>query len=186
MQVVYEAVLVEESVFILGQVCKEFRLLTTKAQAKKLNTLIQAKKKPVGFFSTQRWAETAIEYSFFLDLLECCREHVPSWICSLAAKKGNLSVLQWAVKRGYTHSHLTCSEAVKRGDKEMLQWLISTGCGYNAFLCASAAEVGNLEMLQWLRERGFPWNEYTSMYAIEKNHLHVLQWARSQGWFHVP
>ena len=125
-----------------------------------------------------------------------------SIICTLSARLGNLSAIQWARSQDCSwESRLssfgpkrksmtkvqcpwnedTCSAAAEHAQLTMLQWLRSQGWPWNSKSCSSAASNGHLDLLQWLRSQGCPWDEDTCSYAAENGHLDVLQWARSQG-----
>ena len=123
-------------------------------------------------------------------------------ICTLSARLGNLSAIQWARSQDCSwESHFssfgpkrkriskvqcpwneyTCSAAAGHAQLTMLQWLRSQGCPWNSESCSSAASNGHLEVLQWLRSQGCPWDEDTCSRAASNGHLEMLQWARSQG-----
>ena len=103
-----------------------------------------------------------------------------SKICTLSARLGNLSAIQWVRSQWESYflsyfgpnrksrskvqcpwNEYTCSAAAGHAQLTMLQWLRSQGCPWNSESCSSAASNGHLEVLQWLRSQGCPWDEYT-------------------------
>ncbi len=71
--------------------------------------------------------------------------------------------------------------AAKYGQLDVLQWLRENGCPWNAVTCSAAAEGGHLSCLQWRRENGCPWNFFTCSAAASGGHLSCLRWARENG-----
>jgi len=97
-----------------------------------------------------------------------------------AAEGGQLAVLQWLHKVGFPWSAETCGIAAYFGHLEVLQWLRAHGCIWNIFTSANAASSGRLDVLQWLRANGCPWTESTCQAAADIGRLDLLQWLRAQ------
>ena len=104
-----------------------------------------------------------------------------AYICRLAAKGGDLTVLQWIRSQGCRWVSSTCTYAAWGGHLHVLQWARSHGCPWDGWTCSHAALGGHLHVLQWSRSHGCPWDEVTCRLAAYGGHLEVLQWARSHG-----
>ncbi len=103
-------------------------------------------------------------------------------ICSAAAKRGDLRVIQAANSKGCPYNVWTCDYAVRGGHLEILKWLHSEQrCLWNASTCAYAAMFGHLEVLQWLRSEGCPWNSWTCSQHVFESHPHIYKWAVDNG-----
>ena len=71
--------------------------------------------------------------------------------------------------------------AAKSGELEIVQWLRERDCRWDFWVCSDAAQSGHLEILQWAREAGCPWSERTCATAAKAGDWVMLQWARGQG-----
>ena len=100
------------------------------------------------------------------------------WICSIAAKEGNIEVLKWAVDHGCRCSSSAFGFAALRGHLEVLKWMHSNGFQWDEWTCCAAAVGGHLEVLKWACLNGCPWDESTCREASVNGHLEVLKWAR--------
>ena len=103
------------------------------------------------------------------------------WVCRLAAKSGELKVLQLARANGCPWDEFTCHSAASCGHLEILQWARANGCPWDKLTCSIAARCGHFENLQWARTNGCPWDECTCALAACEGHLDILQWARTNG-----
>jgi hypothetical protein len=92
---------------------------------------------------------------------------IPTEICTLAARAGQLTVLQWARQQKYFWNELTCMQAAI-GHLEVLQWARKQGCPWDEITCAVAAYGGYLEVLKWARKHGCPWTQATEQEAKKK------------------
>lgn len=101
-------------------------------------------------------------------------------LCSMAAREGQLAVLQWLCQVGYALNINVCSRAVRGAILAMLHWLYEDGL-LDATTCSMAARWGHLSVLQWARANGCLWRETTCSNAAEGGHLSVLQWAHANG-----
>jgi hypothetical protein len=103
-------------------------------------------------------------------------------LCALAAKKGNLLVLQFLRNElDCPWDACTCAAAAENGHFEVLQWARINGCPWNAEVCRHAAHNGQLDVLQWARANDCPWNLQVCAHAALNGHLEVLQWAHANG-----
>eukprot|EP00797_Seminavis_robusta_P030304 Sro62_g035431.1 (259) ;mRNA; f:90377-91153 len=88
-------------------------------------------------------------------------------------KVGNLAVMQWVYKKGFSLSKHDCSSAARHGHLHVLQWLQANGCPCDSYTCAQAAEGGHLEVLKWTRANDCPWRDDTCLGAAKGGHLEV-------------
>ena len=82
-------------------------------------------------------------------------------VCSVAARGGQLKVLQWlrSENGGKCHwAEATSRVAASEGHIELLKWAHQNGCPWNEGTCTGAARNGNLELLKWVRKKGCPWD----------------------------
>ena len=100
-----------------------------------------------------------------------------------AVHERHFAILEWLVRRGIlpTDCARCCQLAAKHGDLALLQWLRRNHCPWNAKTCYAAASGGHLHVLQWARQEGCPWDETVCMYAAAGGHLDILQWAHQHG-----
>lgn len=101
--------------------------------------------------------------------------------CTQAAFGGQLRVLQWAFKKGYTCDENTCTNAASAGRIDCLKFMRDHGVPWCEDTCACAAEFGQLDCLIWLREHGCPWDGRTLRFAEMQEQHECLQWAREHG-----
>jgi len=66
------------------------------------------------------------------------------------------------------------SMAAKQGNVPLLEWLREKKCPWGPKACALAAKRGRLDLLKWLRERNCPWDEFAFLTQHE-GHLEVLK-----------
>ena len=101
--------------------------------------------------------------------------------CSMAAKQGDLEMLQWLHRNGCPWNEETCMCAAEKGHLEILQWARMNGCPWNERTCSLAARNGHLGVLQWAHINGCSWNENTCASAARNGQMEVLQWAQTNG-----
>jgi hypothetical protein len=106
----------------------------------------------------------------------------------MIARHGSLAVLQWAAAQGCPLDKSEfglCSIAAKRGHLEMLQW--ARGCQWGLETCRWAAEHGRIEILDHLRDNGcnFPEDNASGSgilgMAARGGHIDVLKWGLEDG-----
>jgi hypothetical protein len=194
--------------FVNQQVCSSFRMIIPRVEyLVYLDELIKDGKQPENFVPSEKLMLIALDKNLF-HLLGANKEHIPIGICDIAAAKGNLQMMKWAVDNDFecdltTYSHvsgdnyleilewlksmdclrneISCKHAAWKGNLKVLKWLREQGCPWDEDTCSSAALDGHLEVLQWARANGCPWNAYTCTGAVENGHLEVLQWAHANG-----
>lgn len=101
--------------------------------------------------------------------------------CMEAAKAGKLKALMWLRERRCPwDQRRLCTNAAAKGHLEVVQWAYANGCECNELTCQLAATGGHLEVLQWLRSEGIPWTREVlrSSFTI---HMHVFDWAYDNG-----
>jgi hypothetical protein len=104
------------------------------------------------------------------------------YICDEAVRGGHTRILKWLIKQGCMYNHInSMSLAAKKGDLEMVQYLYDRNHTLDERFCSSAARGGHLKVLQYLREKNCPWNEDVCIYAIDNYHPKVLEWAIKNG-----
>ncbi|CAM9770237.1 unnamed protein product, partial [Laminaria digitata] len=99
---------------------------------------------------------------------------------AIAARGGNLEILEWAWSEGCHLSPHLCTHAAEGGRLNVLQWARERGCNWNKDTCRLAAFGGHLGVLKWARDHGCPLNEEICRFAAEGGHLDVLRWAREE------
>nr|WIL03779.1 ankyrin repeat protein [Cedratvirus plubellavi] len=194
--------------FLNQQVCSLFRTLIPKVDyLTYLNQLIKDGKEPENFMPSEKLMLLALDKDL-LHLLGANKEYIPVEICDIAAAKGNLEMMKWAVENEFecdvvTYAHasgenyleilewlksmdfpqseISCKHAAWKGNLKVLKWLREQGCPWNEDVCSSAALDGHLEVLQWARANGCEWDVYVCSGAAENGHLEVLQWAHANG-----
>jgi hypothetical protein len=109
-------------------------------------------------------------------------------ICSEAARRGHLTVLQWARANGCPWDHAIfsaiCREAARTGHLPVLQWARANGCPWDhaicSAICSDAARNEKLHVIVWALETGCPWDEATCKCEAERRYRQkVLRWARA-------
>ena len=75
-------------------------------------------------------------------------------VCNAAALSGSLPCLQYAREHGCPWDENVCRDAARGGSLQCLQYALQHGCLYYDELCEVAARWGHLQCLQWLYEQG--------------------------------
>ena len=82
--------------------------------------------------------------------------------------------------------------AAKKGQLEILQWLHEWGCDLAGATspacydcCNNAAEGGHVEVLKWLRSIGCTWNKSTFFKAVQHDHVNVVKYMFENGFNEV-
>jgi hypothetical protein len=109
------------------------------------------------------------------------RYRQPSILCCIAAREGNLSVLQYLRAIQCSWDARTCANAAKNGHLDVIQWCRENGCPWDAKTCENAAKNGHLNVVIWCHQNGCPWDENTCASAAENGHLDIIQWCRENG-----
>lgn len=99
----------------------------------------------------------------------------------LAASRGNIEALNWALENGYIADMHICMNSALSGKLEALKWARQRGCPWDERTCSLAALNGNLDVLKWARENGCPWDESTYAHAAMNWNSAVLEWVRENG-----
>jgi hypothetical protein len=88
----------------------------------------------------------------------------------------------WGTLVAATFTHYeTCSIAARNGDLKMLQIARAYGCLWFEDVCKEAAQNGHLDILQWAHENGCPWNAGVCCVAAKNCRFDILQWAHENG-----
>jgi hypothetical protein len=96
-----------------------------------------------------------------------------SFLCDIAAREGNLSVLKYLRSIQCEWGEWTCSYAAKSGHLDVIKWCHENGCPWDSRTCSKAAENGHLDVIKWCRQNGCPWYSSTCTNAAE-NHRYCL------------
>ena len=114
-------------------------------------------------------------------------------ICSEAARRGHLTVLELASANGCPWDHAIfsaiCSAAARISQIGVLRWASANGCPWDhaifSAICSQAALTGHLPVLQWARANGCPWDRAICSAicsdAARNEKLHVIVWALENG-----
>jgi hypothetical protein len=119
-----------------------------------------------------------------LRMLQCLRANGCPWnglTCYEAARNGHLEVLKWARDNGCPWYKGICRAAAGSGNLEVLKFVRDNGCPWSKGVCRAAAASGNLEVLKFVRTNGCPWNGETCNEAARRGDLEMLKWAHSNG-----
>jgi len=120
-----------------------------------------------------------------LRILQWLRARECPWdkrTCRAAARNGHLQLLKWAREEGCPWDYLTCSGAAYGGHLQLLMWAREQGCPWDGGSCSRAAAAGgHLETLKWLKEEECPLDKWTCYEAAEGGNLVVLMWLREEG-----
>jgi hypothetical protein len=99
-----------------------------------------------------------------------------------AAYGGNLELLNWLTKHGYTFGEVTCIRAAAAGHEHVLRYLRAQGCKWSVAITAAAVRHGHLALLKWLLSAGCPLNNFTlSENAATSGSIEMMVYARQRG-----
>jgi hypothetical protein len=107
--------------------------------------------------------------------------HHPSILCCIAAREGNLTVLNYLRSIQCPWGYWTCASAAENGHLDVIKWCRQNGCPWDSRTCENAAENGHLDVIQWCHENGCPWESPTSEYGAANGHIDVFKWCRQNG-----
>ena len=98
--------------------------------------------------------------------------------CIRVAETNKLELLKWArEEKQCKWNEWTINVAARQGNLEMVQYCVANECPINAMACSSAAKNAHLEILKYLREEGeSPWDSVTASWAALSGHLHILEY----------
>lgn len=107
-------------------------------------------------------------------------------ITHVAARSGNLAILQYLVSKGFTADNEVSIIASRNGDLEMIKWYREQVCCtyWDEYATDQAASNGHLEVLKYLDkcELHSNWNDYSMIWgAAGGGHLEVVKWLRARG-----
>jgi hypothetical protein len=76
-----------------------------------------------------------------------------------------------------------CALAAKDGNLPVLEYLKTVlDCPWNVRTCAMAGRYGHVPILEYARQNGCDWNDSTLIYAAQNGHLSILEWAFQNGY----
>ncbi|AGO84783.1 Ankyrin repeat domain containing protein [Pandoravirus salinus] len=102
--------------------------------------------------------------------------------CSgIAAKKGNIRVLESLRDHGGIIFSQVLDAAAWSGRLDVVQWVVAQGKGLCVTTMVYAAGGGHRHIIEWLRDQGKPWYGATTGYAAKYGHFDLLKWLYAQG-----
>ena len=134
--------------FVFARVCKGWR----KAQLKvggPLRTRVGSDVIAPGSVALVKWA-----------LAEGCPRESPggSTMAHAAVDYGQVELVKWLCGEGGFAMDVTeMGMAARGGNLELVQWLRGAGCPWDYNTCFNAVYGGRVEVLRWVRENGAPW-----------------------------
>jgi hypothetical protein len=119
-------------------------------------------------------------------VLQRLREQECAWdseqLCSLAALKGLLPVLQWAEQQNAVFTEDTMMQAAAGGHTAVCAYLHAQQCPRDPSACTIRALYCHLGTLQWLLEHGYPCIERLLWRAAAmRGHISVLEFLLQTG-----
>lgn len=95
----------------------------------------------------------------------------------LLAKKGDLHLLKFILKNGYTYDPDIYYEAARISfdNKDIITWCFKNNFKPNVKAIQGACENGNLNLVKWMDKNKFPFNKNACNMAAYFNHLNVLK-----------
>jgi hypothetical protein len=102
-------------------------------------------------------------------------------ICNIAAREGNLELLQDAIANGCIINSNTCSAAVNSGRLDILIYLKNKNCEWDIFTCKEAAKGGYLDILEWSINNGCDHDNSICSHAAEHGHINIVNWYVESG-----
>jgi len=113
---------------------------------------------------------------------------VPGHHVNIAAKYGQIEVIEELLKLGCRWNIETSAIAAANNQIELMKWMQRKGWPLDdPILCSQAARYGQIKSLRFLREElnpPCPWNFQTCTYAAGNGHLECLEYADSNGCAH--
>jgi hypothetical protein len=108
-------------------------------------------------------------------------------MCAIAAKYGQLQMLQWLRTHGYPWTCSTTLNAATYGHLDVLQWSIDNGCRLEFQCFTNAVKGGHIEILEYLQSRRHaPYIHDVPAYlheaAIRGHQLKSLMWLHTHGY----
>ena len=139
------------SLFVFARVCKRWRKAQLKVEGP-LRTRVESDVILPGSVALAKWA-----------LAEGCpREgaHGTNLVYA-AASQGHLDVVRWLVQeQGFAVDEDVMWMAARSGNLRLVQWLRGEGCPWDSWTCTRAVERGHAAVLRWARENGCEWNRW--------------------------
>jgi hypothetical protein len=109
--------------------------------------------------------------------LECAWNSVE--LCTLAAARGSVHVLQWAKQQGAVFTAENMVHAAMFGRIAVCEYLLAQQCPCNDDVCTAAVEGCHLSTLQWLMEHGCLYDlNALRVKAAQHGHTTVLEFLQ--------
>lgn len=145
-----------------------------------------------GHVSVLDWLKTnGINFVYSDDIIDSVKTKIFDWSNSyleyskktidMAAKKGNLEILNWFVNSGLNFKYkFAIDDACKGGHINILEWFHNSNFKfkYTSDAIDNAASKGHIDVLNWFlkNEFEFKYSEDAIDLAAENGHLNILNW----------
>lgn len=107
-----------------------------------------------------------------------CEMH-PEYI-SIAAEFGNIETIKWLLYNKCPYDDSACVSAAMGGYYDVLELLYNSGCNLTSKVCIVCAKNGNLDMLKYVYNKGCKFG-YTVLYtSMMYNQFHVYDWIKRE------
>jgi hypothetical protein len=112
--------------------------------------------------------------------LECAWDSAQ--LCTLAASRGLLEVLQWLKQQGAAFTEQTLLCAATQGQTAAYAYLLAQQCPCDPDICTAAARGCHLDTLQCLLEHGCPYTA-RALWAVaaDMGHISVMTYLQQHG-----
>jgi hypothetical protein len=116
-------------------------------------------------------------------VLQRLRELGCAWdsaeLCTLAASRGLLPVLQWLRQQGAVFTEGDMVQAAMSGHTAVCEHLHTQQCSFDATACTVAVQRCQLGTLQWLLEHGCPYQtDVMWVVAARQGHIAILSYLQ--------
>ena len=119
-----------------------------------------------------------------LELLKWIRNEGCPWnnerIISIAARNGNMGILEYCIEKGCPRYNFVCEEAMKTSNHTQalntLKWLLQHSFSLNNEACIQAAARGNFEVMMWMWSNGYALNKEAVVTSIAGGSVSELEY----------
>ena len=121
----------------------------------------------------------AVERGDTTKLMKLVGSGCPGDVCLAVVERGDLEMLQQLHARveRFPWSAALCTAAAHRGHLAVLQWLRAHGCEWDSGTADAAAANGRLATLQWALATDCPHDlDHLWLVAAEGGHVDVVEW----------
>ena len=101
---------------------------------------------------------------------------------AVAAKNGNLEILEVLKRLGCPFSTWTHAYAALRNHKDIIIWLYENNYDWDESLATHAAAFGFIDLLELLHENDGPIDEQAYINAVRYGHQNVVEWLEKNNY----